>query len=108
MGRARCSRRGYASPDNLALMSEDFAQIALRGREAARVLALATRAAKDSALEAMAAALRADADQILAANSGDIAAAEAEQTPAHMIDRLRLDDARLEGMALGLEDVAGL
>ncbi|HRV69068.1 MAG TPA: glutamate-5-semialdehyde dehydrogenase [Marmoricola sp.] len=89
-------------------MSEDFAQIALRGREAARVLALATRAAKDSALEAMAAALRADADQILAANSGDIAAAEAEQTPAHMIDRLRLDDARLEGMALGLEDVAGL
>ncbi|HMY09648.1 MAG TPA: gamma-glutamyl-phosphate reductase, partial [Marmoricola sp.] len=89
-------------------MSEDFAQIALRAREAAQVLALATRATKDAALQAMAGALRADADQILAANSDDIATAETEQTPAHLIDRLRLDDTRLEGMAQGLEEVAGL
>ncbi|MEZ5113768.1 MAG: hypothetical protein R2693_10085 [Nocardioidaceae bacterium] len=105
-GQSSMQSSGYASPDNLALLSEDFAQIASEG-EAARV-ALATRAARDSALEAMAAALHADADQILAANSGDIAAAEAEQTRRLRSIVLRLDDARLEGMALGLEDVAGL
>lgn len=96
------------SPDNLAPMSEEFAQLAELARTASQSLALATRATKDEALLRMAQALRADETKILAANVLDIRAAEAAQTPGHMIDRLRLDEDRLEGMARGLEEVAGL
>jgi glutamate-5-semialdehyde dehydrogenase len=89
-------------------MSEEFSQLAARARTASQTLALATRATKDEALAEMARALRNDADRILAANALDIEAAEASGTPGHMIDRLRLDEDRLEGMARGLEEVAGL
>ena len=50
----------------------------------------------------------ADAGEILAANAADVAAAEAGGTPAHLVDRLRLDGSRVEAMAQGLRDVAGL
>ncbi len=89
-------------------MSDQIVAAATRAREAANVLALATRAAKDAALEAMADALVASTETILAANAEDVAAAEASDTPAHMIDRLRLDPERIAGMAQGLRDVAGL
>ena len=79
-----------------------------RARVAAVELAQATRTRKDAALEALATALLADAEGILAANAEDIAAARDADTPEHLIDRLRLDQARLEGMAQGLRDVAGL
>jgi glutamate-5-semialdehyde dehydrogenase len=88
-------------------MSE-ITQAALRARDAANVLALATRSTKDAALEAMAAALVANGADILAANAVDVAAAEESGTPAHMIDRLRLDESRIGGMAQGLREVAGL
>ena len=71
-------------------------------------LAVASRAAKDAALEAMAQALLDHTDQVLAANAEDVAAAEVAGTPGHMIDRLRLDAARVAAMAQGLRDVAGL
>ncbi|MFL6061935.1 MAG: glutamate-5-semialdehyde dehydrogenase [Marmoricola sp.] len=89
-------------------MSETITQVAARARDAANVLALATRATKDAALEAMAAALLEHSADILTANVADVAAAEAAGTPAHMIDRLRLDASRVEGMAQGLREVAGL
>lgn len=89
-------------------MSDLITAAATRARDAAHVLALATRASKDAALEAMAAALVENSASILAANAGDVAAAEAGGTPSHMIDRLRLDESRVEGMAQGLRDVAGL
>jgi glutamate-5-semialdehyde dehydrogenase len=89
-------------------MSDLITAAATRARDAAHVLALATRATKDAALEAMAAALVENSASILAANAGDVAAAEAGGTPAHLIDRLRLDEARVDGMAQGLRDVAGL
>lgn len=82
--------------------------VALRAREASYELALATRGAKDAALHAMAEALLARGEEILAANADDIARAEAGGTPANIIDRLRLTPERLEGMAQGLRDVAGL
>jgi glutamate-5-semialdehyde dehydrogenase len=72
------------------------------------VLATATRATKDAALHAMADALVAAAPQVLAANAEDVARAEAGGTPANIVDRLRLDQSRLEAMAQGLRDVAGL
>lgn len=89
-------------------MPDTIALVAARAREAATVLALATRAVKDSALEAMAAALTEHSDRILAANAEDVAAAAASGTSAHLIDRLRLDPGRVAAMAQGLREVAGL
>jgi glutamate-5-semialdehyde dehydrogenase len=83
-------------------------EAATRGREAARALALATRERKDAALEAMATALEAAEVAILAANDEDVARAEADGTPANIVDRLRLDAGRLTAMAAGLRDVARL
>jgi glutamate-5-semialdehyde dehydrogenase len=85
-----------------------FTAAAIRARSASTHLALATRAVKDGALEAMAVALLADAERILAANAADVEAATASGTPEHLVDRLRLDAARLGAMAQGLRDVAGL
>lgn len=89
-------------------MSDEIARVATRAREAANVLALASRATKDAALEAMALALVEHSGRILAANAEDVAAAEASGTPTHIVDRLRLDESRVAGMAQGLRDVAGL
>src|SRR5690242_1265549 len=89
-------------------MSDLITAAATRARAAANVLALATRTSKDAALEAMALALVENRATILAANAEDVAAAEAGGTPAHMIDRLRLDESRIEGMAQGLREVAAL
>jgi glutamate-5-semialdehyde dehydrogenase len=83
-------------------------ETAERAREAGHALALATRAEKDAALHAMADALLARSEEILAANAEDVARAEADGTPTNIIDRLRLTPERLEGMAQGLREVAGL
>lgn len=83
-------------------------QAAERAREASLALGLATRAQKDHALEAMADALMVALQSVLAANAEDVARAEAGGTPANIVDRLRLDDARVAAMAQGLRDVAGL
>ena len=83
-------------------------EVAGLARVASHALALATRAQKDRALHAMADALLAGSDVILAANAEDIARAEGNETPTNIIDRLRLTPERLEAMAQGLRDVAGL
>ncbi|MGZ4470914.1 MAG: glutamate-5-semialdehyde dehydrogenase [Nocardioidaceae bacterium] len=85
-----------------------FEAVAQRARGAATELALATRASKDTALEAMAAALVGATDEVLAANARDVAAATEAGTPAAIVDRLRLDRPRVAAMADGLRDVAGL
>jgi glutamate-5-semialdehyde dehydrogenase len=85
-----------------------LADVAGRARTASRGLAIATRAEKDAALQAMADALLARSAEVLDANAEDVARAEADGTPANIIDRLRLTTERLEGMAQGLRDVAGL
>jgi glutamate-5-semialdehyde dehydrogenase len=84
------------------------AEAAERARRASRGLALATRAQKDRALHAMADALGDAEQEILAANAEDVARAEADGTPANVVDRLRLTSERLAGMAQGLREVAGL
>ena len=85
-----------------------FGALARRARAAATELALATREVKDAALHAMADDLVAGSRAVLEANAADVEATESSGTPAHMVDRLRLDDARVEGMSQGLRDVAGL
>ncbi len=82
--------------------------VARRARTAATELALANRGTKDRALVAMADGLVAGTAGILAANAQDVSAAEDVGTPASIVDRLRLDESRVRGMADGLRDVAGL
>ena len=83
-------------------------EAATRARVASHELALATRATKDAALLTMAESLLAASEAVLAANGEDVARAQESGTPGNIVDRLRLDDARLEAMAQGLRDVAGL
>ncbi|HEX3221518.1 MAG TPA: aldehyde dehydrogenase family protein, partial [Nocardioides sp.] len=89
-------------------MSGEVLELARRAREASRDLALATRAAKDAALHAMADALVDATGEILTANADDVRRAEQADTPAHMIDRLRLTSDRVRAMADGLRDLARL
>ena len=77
-------------------------------REAAVALRLADAATRTRALQAMATAIRADAAAILAANARDVADAKASGMAPAMIDRLLLDDARVEAMAKGIETVAAI
>jgi glutamate-5-semialdehyde dehydrogenase len=88
--------------------TQDVVEVARRARAASHALALATRAQKDAALLAMADALLARWSEVLDANAQDVARAQADGTPANLIDRLRLTPQRLEGMARGLRDVAAL
>ena len=83
-------------------------ELARQAKVAARGLARLSTSEKNACLLAMADALGEDATTILAANEQDmLASAEAGLSTA-MLDRLRLDDARLAGMARGLREVATL
>ena len=85
-----------------------MADLGRRARQAARRVALASAEEKNAALRAMAAAIRARAGSILAANEGDLTDAKAKgQTPA-FIDRLALDSQRLEAVAAAVESIADL
>ena len=83
-------------------------EIARTAKKASRALALSSTAVRDAALRAAAQALRADEAAILAANSQDLAAAQAKGLTDAMTDRLRLDHARLEDIAVACEAVAKL
>ena len=92
-------------------MSEIHEQIQQMGRQAraaARRLATLTSAQKDDILRSMAEALRERAPEILGENEKDLAAGRGKGLSAAMLDRLRLDDARIESMAAGIEHIARL
>jgi glutamate-5-semialdehyde dehydrogenase len=74
-------------------------------RAATRVLACTDDAGRNRALNAMATALRAHSANIIAANGADLAACNGT---AAFRDRLTLNEARVEAMAVGLEDIARL
>ncbi len=75
---------------------------------AAEQLALAPSATKNRALSAAAAALRADSGLILAANAEDMRDAQSAALSAALLDRLKLDERRVEATARGVEDIAQL
>ena len=77
-------------------------------KTARRRLAIATPDEKNTALLAAAKALRAATPKILAANARDIEAAKAAGRPAAFVDRLLLDEKRINGIAVGLEEIAAL
>jgi glutamate-5-semialdehyde dehydrogenase len=81
---------------------------ARRARVAARELATLSTETKNSALHAAADNVLRDAGAILAANAEDLAAAKASGTPEAMLDRLALNPNRIDGIAAGLRQVAGL
>ncbi|RDV02716.1 glutamate-5-semialdehyde dehydrogenase [Sphingorhabdus pulchriflava] len=93
-------------------MSEDATQIVAamtaKARAAARIVARASDAKKADALLAAAKALRAAAPTILNANAVDMEAGAANGLSAAMLDRLKLDDSRIEGITSAVEQVAHL
>ncbi|WP_340116000.1 glutamate-5-semialdehyde dehydrogenase [Pelagibius sp. 7325] len=99
-------------PAEAALKQEDLqavmTDLGRAARAAAAELALADPATKTRALKAAAGAIRADAAKIAAANAKDMAAARAKGLTPALLDRLELTSDRIEAMAKGVEDVAGL
>ena len=89
-------------------LSAYMQEVGERARAAARSLASASTEAKNTALEAMAAATLRDTERLLAANAQDVAAARtADETPA-FVDRLTLTPATIGAMAAGLRQIAAL
>jgi glutamate-5-semialdehyde dehydrogenase len=77
-------------------------------RAAARLLALAPTAQKNEALKAMAAKIRRSGADILSENKRDIENAKLKDLKGSFLDRLTLNEARLEAMAQGLDEIAAL
>jgi glutamate-5-semialdehyde dehydrogenase len=77
-------------------------------RQAAHGLAVMSAEQKNAILQAMAGEVRNRRGEILAENAKDLAAGEERGLTGAMLDRLRLDEARLETMAAGIEQVASL
>jgi glutamate-5-semialdehyde dehydrogenase len=94
-----------AEASDLHALMQDIGRAAVA---AAERLALADSGAKNQALTAAAAAIRAQAAAILAANADDMFDAHEADIGAALLDRLSLDATRVEAMALGLEQVAAL
>ena len=94
----------FDTPDTQMLIAD----MGARARAAATVLAAMPSPAKAQALRAAAGAIRAAEAAILAANAEDMAAGKANGLSDAMLDRLLLDARRIEGMASGIEAVAGL
>ncbi|MEM6912868.1 MAG: glutamate-5-semialdehyde dehydrogenase [Pseudomonadota bacterium] len=86
----------------------DIETLCLRARGAARGLAAATSASKDDALGAAAAALLSRRDELIAANAVDVAGVEAAGKTDAFVDRLTLNEQRIEAMARALEDMVKL
>ena len=83
-------------------------QIGRAALDAAAALALATPEQKNTALRAAAKAMRASAADILEANAQDMEAARTRNLSGALLDRLKLDEKRVEGVARAIEDVADL
>src|SRR6478609_6258793 len=98
------STQPQAQPDHEALVAD----LARAGRAAQRVLARLRDEDKAAALRSAAASLRAATAGILEANARDIAEGQVNGLSPAMLDRLRLDEARLEGIAAAVEQVAAL
>jgi glutamate-5-semialdehyde dehydrogenase len=85
-----------------------IARLGMAGRDAQRALARMDSATKAAALHSAADALRAQETAILSANARDLAAGEANGLTAALLDRLRLDSARLAAIADAVDQVAEL
>lgn len=89
-------------------MNKPIRELALACRGAAQVVAGLSTGEKNALLQAMARAVTEDAEAILDANARDMDAAREKGVAGAMLDRLRLDPARLAAIADALREVAGL
>jgi glutamate-5-semialdehyde dehydrogenase len=93
----------------MAGMSDvSMGELGRRAKAASRVLATLSSEVKDTALHTAADLLVTRADEVLAANAEDVARGQGEGISSTVLDRLRLSADRIEGMAGGLRQVAGL
>ena len=91
-----------------ASLEQEVRTIAEAAKAAAAPLAQISADVRNNALAAMAAALRANRVDVLAANAQDMDAARAAGTQESLLDRLMLDEARIEAMAGALEELVAL
>jgi len=83
-------------------------ELGKKAKSAGRILALKSTAGKNGALKAMAEALTAASDEIIEKNLIDVQNSKNAGISGAFIDRLTLNKNRIEGMARGLIDAAGL
>ncbi|MGK2855170.1 MAG: glutamate-5-semialdehyde dehydrogenase [Microbacteriaceae bacterium] len=91
-----------------SVLTASLIEILADGRDASRALAIATTGQKDAALAAVATAIRGNMDQIVSANELDLANGRENGLSAALLDRLRLDEARLGSLAAAVEDISRL
>ncbi len=91
-----------------ATLVSTMREIGRAARAASHDLAIAPTAQKDEALRAAAGHIRRNCATILAANAADVAAALRAGLAKSFVDRLTLDERRVEAIAMGILDVAGL
>lgn len=89
-------------------MTNPLKELGVTARQAAQTIAHATTEQKNQILTYIAQGLRQKKDAILDANNQDMEAAQTANLSAAMLDRLKLDDARIEAMAAGVETIAAL
>jgi glutamate-5-semialdehyde dehydrogenase len=82
--------------------------LAVRAREASRILASTSTKQRDRALLSMSHALMSRQEEILEANAADMAAARERNTPEPLLDRLALDPQRLKGISEAVKSLAML
>ncbi len=92
----------------MSTIEETIHQMGRQARAAAYALNQLTSDEKNTILRAMAAAVRGSVAELLEANGKDLEAGRAKGLSAAMLDRLRLDEARVEAMAAGIDQVAEL
>ena len=92
----------------MSTIEESILQMGRQARAAAYRLAQLSSDEKNAILRAMASSIRANAASLMQANDKDLAAGVEKGLSAAMLDRLRLDEARIEAMAAGIDQVATL
>src|SRR5205085_8687428 len=101
-GIARLLRAGRAHPPRRSRDAGAMIEMGRQARAAASVLRNASAEVRSAAIRAIAGQIRKRGADILAANARDVARA------TRLVDRLRLDEARLEAIAAAVEQVAAL
>ncbi|MGH2906013.1 MAG: glutamate-5-semialdehyde dehydrogenase [Solirubrobacterales bacterium] len=92
----------------MATVARTVSEICLEAKEASRTLGLLDSEVKDGALNAIADALEANAERIVAANEKDLEAGRAKGLEPALMDRLKLDAERLAGIAGDVRRIATL
>jgi len=92
----------------MATVISSVAEVCREAKRAARALAQIETATKDRALEAIAAALETRLEEILAANARDMQVGEEADIGEALLDRLRLDEERVAGIAQAVREIVSL